>query len=48
MGHYHGEEGFRTFSKMKGVFLQSPLNGMALFNPPYGRLMDRLLAFLTR
>ncbi len=48
MGQYHGEEGFRSFSKMKGVFLQSRLNGMALFNPPYGRLMERLTAVLTR
>jgi coniferyl-aldehyde dehydrogenase len=48
MGHYHGEEGFKTFSKMKAVFLQSPLNGMSLFNPPYGRLFERLTRFLIR
>jgi acyl-CoA reductase-like NAD-dependent aldehyde dehydrogenase len=48
MGHYHGVEGFRTFSKQKGVFYQSGLNGMSLFNPPYGALFERLTKFLIR
>lgn len=48
MGQYHGIEGFRTFSKQKAVFYQSPLNGMSLFNPPYGRLFERLTRFLIR
>jgi coniferyl-aldehyde dehydrogenase len=29
MGHYHGSEGFKTFSKQKAVFYQSRLNGMS-------------------
>lgn len=48
MGQYHGIEGFRTFSKQKAVFYQSPINGMPLFNPPYGRLFERLTRFLIR
>jgi acyl-CoA reductase-like NAD-dependent aldehyde dehydrogenase len=48
MGHYHGIEGFRTFSKQKAVFFQSSLNGMSLFNPPYGALFERLTKFLVR
>ena len=48
MGHYHGIEGFKTFSKQKGVFYQSALNGMSLFNPPYGALLERLTKFLIR
>jgi acyl-CoA reductase-like NAD-dependent aldehyde dehydrogenase len=48
MGHYHGIEGFNTFSKQKGVFYQSPLNAMSLFNPPYGALFERLTRFLIR
>lgn len=48
MGHYHGIEGFRTFSKQKAVFYQSGLNGMSLFNPPYGKLFERLTKFLIR
>jgi coniferyl-aldehyde dehydrogenase len=48
MGHYHGSEGFKTFSKQKAVFYQSRLNGMSLFNPPYGALFERLAKFLMR
>ena len=48
MGHYHGIEGFKTFSKQKAVFYQSWLNGMSLFNPPYGALFERLTKFLIR
>ena len=48
MGQYHGFEGFRTFSKLKPVFYQSSLNGMALFNPPYGKLFERLLKISIR
>ncbi len=48
MGHYHGLDGFKTFSKQKAVFYQSRLNGMSLFNPPYGALFERLTKFLIR
>ncbi|MCX7168117.1 MAG: coniferyl aldehyde dehydrogenase [Rhodocyclales bacterium] len=48
MGHYHGIEGFKTFTKQKAVFYQSWLNGMPLFNPPYGALFERLTKFLIR
>jgi acyl-CoA reductase-like NAD-dependent aldehyde dehydrogenase len=48
MGHYHGIEGFKTFTKQKAVFYQSRLNGMSLFNPPYGALFERLTRFLLR
>jgi len=48
MGHYHGVEGFNTLSKRKGVFIQSPLNGIALLKPPFGKHIDRLLKFMLR
>lgn len=48
MGHYHGRWGFDTFSKLVPVFRQSRLNGMALFLPPYGATMRRLLALMKR
>ena len=48
MGHYHGREGFETFSKKKAVFVQSRVNAISLFNPPYGRLFDALVRFLIR
>jgi coniferyl-aldehyde dehydrogenase len=48
MGAYHGEWGFRTFSKDKPVFVQSRLAGTWLFQPPYGPRFDRMLALLRR
>ena len=48
MGQYHGYEGFLAFSKLKPVFRQSRLNGLALFNPPYGPRAARLIALLKR
>jgi coniferyl-aldehyde dehydrogenase len=41
MGHYHGYEGFVTFSKMRPVFYQAPFSSIQmLFQPPYaGRAM---------
>ncbi|MBV8467573.1 MAG: coniferyl aldehyde dehydrogenase [Burkholderiales bacterium] len=48
MGHYHGHEGFETFSKMKPVFAQSRLNGLWLMHPPYGKRFERLIKFMMR
>ncbi len=48
MGHYHGEHGFNTFSKRKGVFLQSRLNATWMLKPPFGRRIERLLRFMLR
>lgn len=48
MGGYHGEAGFRTFSHMKPVFRQARLNGVGLFNPPYGKRFRQLLEILLR
>ena len=48
MGHYHGVEGFNTFSKLRPVFTQARWSTVGLLAPPYGRLADRLLDFLTR
>jgi coniferyl-aldehyde dehydrogenase len=48
MGHYHGYEGFLTFSKLRPVFRQARRSPMELLMPPYGKRADRLLAFLNR
>ena len=48
MGHYHGREGFETFSKLRPVFHQSRLSAMKYLAPPYGRFADRVLAWLVR
>jgi coniferyl-aldehyde dehydrogenase len=46
IGAYHGEWGFRTFSKEKPVFVQSKLNGLSLLYPPYGRTFARMMGLL--
>lgn len=48
MGHYHGREGFQTFSKMKPVFVQSRLNGLPLLRPPYGKRIEQMLKLMLR
>lgn len=35
MGHYHGQEGFKTFSHAKAVFKQRRLTLTTLLKPPY-------------
>jgi len=35
MGAYHGEHGFKTFSHMKGVFIQSRFSAGKMLMPPY-------------
>ncbi len=48
MGSYHGEWGFRTFSKEKPLFIQSRFAGTKLFQPPYGATFERLLGLLKK
>ena len=48
MGHYHGHDGFLTFSKQKAVFRQSRLSGIGLFKPPYGKRFEWLIKLLLR
>ena len=46
MGHYHGVEGFNTFSKMRGVFYQGPIRALDTFMPPYQGLATKMLNFM--
>ena len=48
MGAYHGERGFLTFTHEKPVLHQARVNGMGLFQPPYGRRFETMLARLKR
>ncbi|MGI9133306.1 MAG: aldehyde dehydrogenase family protein, partial [Rhodoferax sp.] len=48
MGHYHGYEGFTTFSKMRPVFHQAPFSAIKFMWPPYGKFATKYLDFLTR
>ncbi len=47
MGRYHGFDGFETFSKKKGVFLQGRWSSLSLLRPPYGATARRLLKFIV-
>ncbi len=46
MGHYHGREGFETFSKMRPVFHQARWATTALMAPPYGRRIEQMIRFI--
>jgi coniferyl-aldehyde dehydrogenase len=48
MGQYHGKAGFETFSKRKGVLIQSRFSTLSFLRPPYGRNTDRVIRFLLR
>ncbi len=43
MGHYHGREGFLTFSKAKSVFAKQRFNAARLVYPPYGKWWQKLI-----
>jgi len=47
-GTYHGEWGFRTFSKEKPVFYRPRLSGLDLLQPPYGATFERIIGLLRR
>jgi len=48
MGQYHGKAGFETFSKKKGVLMQSRWSSLTFLRPPYGPLSERVIRFLLR
>ncbi|MDO8248978.1 MAG: coniferyl aldehyde dehydrogenase [Rhodoferax sp.] len=48
MGHYHGYEGFVTFSKMRPVFYQARWSALKFMWPPYGKFASKYLDFLTK
>ena len=48
MGHYHGYEGFVTFSKLRPVFYQSGFSVLKYLRPPYGSFATRVFDFLVK
>ncbi len=46
MGHYHGKDGFDTFSKLKPVFRRRSPGLSRFLRPPYGRMHDLLKRIL--
>lgn len=50
MGHYHGEEGFKEFSKLRPVFKQSNMTSkiILLLAPPYGSVFKTAINTLLK
>jgi coniferyl-aldehyde dehydrogenase len=48
MGHYHGLEGFLTFSKQRPVFRQGPWRALNLVMPPYKGRATQVLNLLLK
>jgi coniferyl-aldehyde dehydrogenase len=48
IGAYHGEQGFRTFSHEKAVFIQPRFALTWLLRPPYGKRFEFVLGLLKR
>lgn len=48
MGHYHGRDGFLTFSKAMPVLTKYTPASTDLIKPPYAGLTDRIIRFITR
>ena len=42
MGHYHGEEGFIEFSKLRPIFKQAKKSGILAMAPPYGEGFEKM------
>jgi len=48
MGHYHGYEGFVTFSKLRPVFYQASFSAMKFLAPPYGKRATSMLNMILK
>ena len=48
MGHYHGYEGFATFSKLRPVFYQARFSALKFLAPPYGKLANNMLSMILK
>ena len=49
MGYYHGIEGFKTFSSVKGVHAKGKIDAVSFIHPPYGKsLLNLVLKLFVR
>ena len=48
MGHYHGYEGFVTFSKLRPVFYQAGFSSLQFLRPPYKGFATRVFNLLVK
>jgi coniferyl-aldehyde dehydrogenase len=48
MGQYHGEEGFRSFTRPRSVMVSSRWLPARIARPPYGRAVNRIIRLMLR
>ena len=48
MGAYHGEEGFRAFTRARSVLVRSRFAPVGFSRPPYGAAVERIIRYLLR
>lgn len=48
MGHYHGQEGFNEFSKLRPIFKQFKFPALPLLYPPYGKVFNTIYQLMIR
>jgi len=48
MGHYHGEEGFIEFSKLRPIFKQAKKSGILALAPPYGDGFEKMAKIMMK
>jgi coniferyl-aldehyde dehydrogenase len=48
MGHYHGQEGFIEFSKMRPIFKQAKKSGILALAPPYGETFEKMAKLMMK
>ncbi len=48
IGAYHGEEGFRAFTRPRSVLVRSRFAPLGLARPPYGAAVERIIRYLLR
>jgi len=48
MGHYHGQEGFIEFSKMRPIFKQAKKSGILALAPPYGATFEKMAKLMMK
>ncbi|WOI57740.1 aldehyde dehydrogenase family protein [Palleronia sp. LCG004] len=48
MGAYHGEEGFRAFTRPRSIMVRSRFAPIGMSRPPYGKAIERIIRLLLR
>ncbi|MBD2859395.1 coniferyl aldehyde dehydrogenase [Spongiibacter sp. KMU-158] len=48
MGHYHGKEGFMSFSKLRPIYYQPRWSPMEMLRPPYTNFAKKTYEFLVK